>query len=29
VNAIELKLSNDDVKRLDEPYKPHWIMGHT
>jgi aryl-alcohol dehydrogenase-like predicted oxidoreductase len=28
VNAIELKLSNDDVKRLDEPYKPHWIMGH-
>jgi len=29
VNAIELKLSNDDVKRPDEPYKPHWIMGHT
>jgi aryl-alcohol dehydrogenase (NADP+) len=29
VNAIELKLSNDDVKRLEEPYKPHWIMGHT
>jgi aryl-alcohol dehydrogenase (NADP+) len=29
VNAIELKLSNDDVKRLDEPYKPHCIMGHT
>ena len=29
VNAIELKLSNDDVKRLEEPYKPHWVMGHT
>lgn len=29
VNAIELKLSNDEVKRLDEPYKPHWTMGHT
>jgi aryl-alcohol dehydrogenase (NADP+) len=29
VNAIELKLSNDDVKRLEEPYKPHWTLGHT
>jgi aryl-alcohol dehydrogenase (NADP+) len=29
VNAIELKLSTDDVKRLDEPYKPHEVMGHT
>jgi len=29
VNAVELKLSDDDVKRLDEPYKPHWITGHT
>jgi aryl-alcohol dehydrogenase (NADP+) len=29
VNAIELKLSIDDVRRLDEPYKPHEVMGHT
>lgn len=28
-SAIELRLSDDDVKRLEEPYKPHWIMGHT
>ena len=29
VNAVELKLSDDDVKRLEEPYKPHWVAGHT
>ena len=29
VNAVDLKLSDDDVKRLEEPYKPHWVAGHT
>jgi len=29
VNAVELKLSDDDVKRLEEPYKRHWVAGHT
>ena len=29
VSAVELKLSPDDMKRLEEPYKPHPIMGHS
>lgn len=28
VKALELKLSEDDLKRLEEPYKPHPIWGH-
>ncbi|MFX1533913.1 MAG: aldo/keto reductase [Promethearchaeota archaeon] len=28
VEALEIKLSSDDVKRLEEPYKPHPILGH-
>ena len=28
-SALELKLSSDDMKRLEEPYKPHWTIGHT
>jgi len=28
VNALELRLSEDDLKRLEEPYKPHPIWGH-
>jgi 1-deoxyxylulose-5-phosphate synthase len=28
VAAVELKLSNDDVKRLEEPYKLHPIIAH-
>jgi aryl-alcohol dehydrogenase-like predicted oxidoreductase len=28
VSATELKLSDDDVKRLEEPYKIHPILGH-
>jgi len=27
-NSMELKLSDEDVRRLEEPYKPHWVMGH-
>jgi len=27
--AIEVKLSEDDIHRLEEPYKPHRILGHT
>jgi aryl-alcohol dehydrogenase (NADP+) len=29
VDAIEIKLSDDDIKRLEEPYKPHPILGHS
>ncbi|MFX0095324.1 MAG: aldo/keto reductase [Candidatus Hodarchaeota archaeon] len=28
VEALEIKLSPDDIKRLEEPYKPHPILGH-
>jgi aryl-alcohol dehydrogenase (NADP+) len=27
--ALEIKLSEDEVKRLEEPYKPHPILGHS
>lgn len=29
VEALDIKLSNDDIKRLEEPYKPHPIIGHS
>jgi len=29
VKSLELKLSEDDIRRLEEPYKPHPIFGHT
>jgi 1-deoxyxylulose-5-phosphate synthase len=29
VEATQVQLSSDDVKRLEEPYKPHPILGHT
>lgn len=29
VGAVELKLNDDDIKRLEEPYRPHTVMGHT
>lgn len=28
VEAVELKLSKDDMARLEEPYKPHRVLGH-
>jgi aryl-alcohol dehydrogenase (NADP+) len=27
--AVDLKLSDDDIRRLEEPYKPRRIIGHT
>jgi aryl-alcohol dehydrogenase (NADP+) len=29
VSAVELKLNDDEIKRLEEPYRPHKVMGHT
>jgi len=29
VAAVEIKLSQDDMTRLEEPYKPHRILGHS
>ena len=29
VAALEIELSEDEVKRLEEPYKPHPILGHS
>jgi aryl-alcohol dehydrogenase (NADP+) len=28
VAALGVKLSNDDMKRLEEPYRPHRVLGH-
>ena len=28
-DALDIKLSDDDIKRLEEPYKPHSILGHS
>lgn len=28
-SAIELKLTDNEIRRLDEPYKPHPVLGHT
>ena len=28
VGSLDVHLSDDDVKRLEEPYKPHRILGH-
>jgi aryl-alcohol dehydrogenase-like predicted oxidoreductase len=29
LGALELKLTEDEVKRLEEPYEPHPILGHS
>lgn len=29
VEALNISLSTDDIKRLEEPYKPHLILGHS
>lgn len=29
ITALDIKLSEDEVKRLEEPYKPHPILGHS
>ena len=28
IAAMEIKLTEDEIKRLDEPYEPHPILGH-
>lgn len=28
VKAVELKLSEEEIKKLNEPYKPHTVLGH-
>jgi aryl-alcohol dehydrogenase (NADP+) len=28
IAALEIQLSEDEIKRLEEPYKPHPILGH-
>ena len=29
IAALDIKLSDDEVKRLEEPYRPHPILGHS
>jgi 1-deoxyxylulose-5-phosphate synthase len=29
IAALDIKLSGDEIKRLEEPYKPHPILGHS
>lgn len=29
LTALDLKLSGEEIKRLEEPYKPHRILGHS
>jgi aryl-alcohol dehydrogenase (NADP+) len=29
VESLEVKLTPDDIRRLEEPYKPHPVYGHT
>ncbi len=29
IAALEVKLGGDDVKRLEEPYRPHPVLGHS
>ena len=29
VSALDVKLNGDDMRRLEEPYRPHRVIGHT
>jgi 1-deoxyxylulose-5-phosphate synthase len=29
IAAIDIKLSEDEIKQLEEPYKPHPVLGHS
>ena len=29
ISAIDIQLSEDEIKRLEEPYKPHPVLGHS
>jgi aryl-alcohol dehydrogenase-like predicted oxidoreductase len=28
IAALNIRLSDEEIKRLEEPYKPHPILGH-
>jgi 1-deoxyxylulose-5-phosphate synthase len=28
IGALEIKLGDDDLKALEEPYRPHPVLGH-
>lgn len=29
IAALEIELSEDEVQRLEEPYRPHPVLGHS
>jgi len=29
IAALEIELSDEEMKRLEEPYKPHPVLGHS
>jgi aryl-alcohol dehydrogenase-like predicted oxidoreductase len=29
IAALEIKLTEDEVRRLEEPYQPHPVLGHS
>ncbi|MGZ9224780.1 MAG: aldo/keto reductase, partial [Anaerolineales bacterium] len=29
ITALDIKLSEDEIKQLEEPYKPHPVLGHS
>ena len=29
IGALDIKLSEDEIKKLEEPYKPHLVLGHS
>jgi 1-deoxyxylulose-5-phosphate synthase len=29
IAALDIQLSEDDIKQLEEPYKPHPVLGHS
>jgi aryl-alcohol dehydrogenase (NADP+) len=29
VEALDIKLSDEEIRKLEEPYKPHTILGHS
>jgi aryl-alcohol dehydrogenase (NADP+) len=29
IAALDIQLSGDEIKRLEEPYRPHPVLGHS
>jgi hypothetical protein len=29
IAALEIKLSPEEIKRMEEPYRPHPVLGHS